>query len=70
MQEMCKNPKTVIEHVASDEILFEKLNQTIDGLCKQARELDRGLEDRERKPAKAWTPKEEKKQEKQMDMTR
>ncbi|WP_296119017.1 hypothetical protein [uncultured Eubacterium sp.] len=58
------------EHVASDKELFEKLNQTIDGLCKQARELDRGLEDREREPAKAWTPKEEKKQEKQVDITR
>ena len=70
MQEMCNNPKTVIERVASDEELFEKLNQTIDGLCKQARELDRGLEDREREAAKAWTPKEEKKQEKQVDITR
>lgn len=70
MQEMCKNPKTVIECVASDEELFEKLNQTIDGLCKQARELDRSVEGREREPAKAWTPKEEKKQEKQVDITR
>ena len=70
MQEMCKNPKTVIEHVASDEELFEKLNQTIDGLCKQARELDRSVKGRELEPAKAWTPKEEKKQEKQVDITR